>query len=72
MRCLPLHRGTMSLEAKVVGKTSMAASVKFANHDELTLLASTEPSWSLRDLFEQISESLNHLVEKTISLVSFV
>jgi hypothetical protein len=55
MRCLPLHRGTMSLEAKVVGKTSMAVSVKFANHDELTLLASTEPSWSLRDLFEQIS-----------------
>ena len=54
------------------GETSMAPSVKFANHDELTLLASTEPSWSLRDLFEQISESLNHLVEKTISLVSFV
>ncbi|EES10942.1 hypothetical protein BDA96_06G117900 [Sorghum bicolor] len=38
-----------------VGKTSMAASlaVKFANHGEPTLIASTEPSRSLGDLFEQ-------------------
>jgi len=57
-----------------VGKTSMAASlaVKFANHGEPTLIASTEPSRSLGDLFEQVSESLCHLLEKTVSLVSLL
>lgn len=56
-----------------VGKTSMAASlaVKFANHGEPTLIASTA-SRSLGDLFEQVSEILCHLLEKTVSLVSLL
>lgn len=42
-----------------VGKTSMAASlaVKFANHGEPTLIASTALSRSLGDVFEQVSAS---------------
>ena len=51
-----------------VGKTSMAASlaVKFANHGEPTVIVSTGPSRSLGDLFEQVPESLCHLVEKVL------
>lgn len=57
-----------------VGKTSMAASlaVKFANHGEPTLIASTEPSRSLGDLFEQVSESLCHLLGKNCLFSTFV